>query len=56
MGTTVPGYVGQRHARPRQPTRRPWLRLLGVVALSGVLVGLVAAALFGFVLLVAPLF
>lgn len=56
MGTTVPGYVGQRHARRRQPTHRRWLRPMGMVALSVVLVVLGAAALFGIVLLVAPLF
>jgi hypothetical protein len=55
MGTSVPGYVGQRHAGPRAPIDWRWLRRMGVAAVFGALVLLGAAVLFGLVLLIAVL-
>ena len=42
MGTSVPGYVGQRHAGPRAPIDWRWLRRMGVAAVFGALVLLIA--------------
>ena len=56
MGTSVQGYVGPRHARPRPPLTEGLLRRAGLAALGIVLMAIAAGALFWVVLKTAPMF